>query len=173
LQDIGLLALNAVAPEVTRTLTLDADGDHTQLQVSEKQYFGCDHATMGKWVAESWQLPEEFQYAIRGSHHPQGPDGCSTERQTLLHCVALSGRLADVWCHSDTEKAVHEAASAANDYLALSSEDVLAILRLIPVGFSEISGFFQAHVGTAEEIERPLQTATDLLLISAGNTVQS
>ncbi len=173
LQDIGLLALNAVAPEVTRTLTADAQDDHTQLQILEKQYFGCDHAKMGKWVADSWQLPEEFQTAIAESHHPIAPDGPSTEHHTRIYCVALSGRLADVWCQPNTEKAVHEAIIAANEFLDLTPADVEDILRSIPKGLTEISSFFQAHIGDPKEIEQTLMTATEILQSTTLNVVQT
>lgn len=172
LQDIGLLALNSVAPEVTGTLTTDSQDDHTQLQILEKQYFGCDHAKMGKWIAESWQLPEEFQAAIAASHHPEIPNDCSTARLTTLHCVALSGRLADVWCQPDTEKAVWEATTAAKDFLDLTPKDVEAILRLIPRGLTEIASFFQDHIGSAQEIDHILNSATKILLAMAPDTVQ-
>ncbi len=173
LQDIGLLALNGVAPEVTRTLTTDSQDDHTHLQILEKQYFGCDHAKMGKWVAESWQLPKDFQMAIAASHHPEEQTNCSAEQHILLNCVALSGKLADVWCYSETEKAVTEAATAAKNLLDLNPEDVETILRLIPEGLTEISSFFQDHVGSAEEIEQVLSTATNVLLATAPNTTQA
>lgn len=174
LQDIGLLALNAVAPEVTRTLTTDAQDNHIQLQILEKQYFGCDHAKMGKWVAQSWQLPEEFQTAIASSHHTgRVEDEGSTDQQSALQCVALSGQLADVWCHSDTEMATHQAVTAAKDLLDLNPEDVQAILNKIPEGLSEISSFFQVHVGSAEEIDQTLHVATDILLTTAPSFTQS
>ena len=164
LQDIGLLALNDVAPEVTRTLTIDAKDDHTQLQTLEKQYFGCDHAKMGSWVAETWQLPEEFQSAIGASHQPIELDDYSAEQRTVIFCVALSGRLADLWCQPDTEQVVHEATIAGKEWLDLNPEDVQTILSQIPEGLSEMASFFHVHIGSAEDIERPLQLATKILL---------
>ena len=163
LQDIGLLALNEVAPEVTRTLTMDANGDHGQLATFERQYFGCDHATMGGWMAETWQLPEEFQTIIQSSHHPDDLDE-SVEFKTIMLCVALSGRLADIWCNPDTAKATNEAATAAKDWLDLNPEDVQDILTQIPAGLSEMASFFQAKIGSADEIDQPLQIAKDILL---------
>ncbi len=169
LQDIGLLALNGVEPEVMRTLTMNAKDDHTQLQIFETEHFGCDHAKVGSWVAESWQLPEEFQTAIANSHHPGDRDDYQEEQRKIVRCVALSGRLADIWCRSDTEKVVHDATTAAKDLLDLNPEDLQTILTKIPEGLSEIASFFQVHIGNAEEINRPLQTATKILLSDSIN----
>jgi len=163
LQDIGLLALNEVAPEVTRTLLMDAKDNHPLLQRLEKQYFGCDHATMGRWVAESWKLPEEFQIAIGASHQPHVKHDGPPEQQTIMCCVALSGRLADIWCHPDTEEAVHEATQAGKEWLALSSDDVLDIMNHIPEGLSELASFFQVHIGSSADVERPLHVANAML----------
>ncbi|WP_454063479.1 HDOD domain-containing protein [Candidatus Nitrospira salsa] len=164
LQDIGLLALNEVAPEVTRTLTMDAKDNHTQLQRFEKQYFGCDHAKMGSWIAESWQLPEEFQNAISASHQPDVSHECTEEQKAIMSCVALSGLLADLWCrHTETEEAVYEAVLAAKEWLEFSADDVLAIINQIPEGLSEIASFFQVHIGSTAEVERPLHVATTIL----------
>ncbi len=173
LQDIGLLALNEVAPEVTRTLTMDAKDNHTELQILENQYFGCDHAKMGSWVTESWNLPEDFHVAIGASHQPQDNREYTAEQQAVIHCVALSGCLADLWCRPDTEEAVQEAAIAANEWLDLHPDDVLAIITHIPKGLSEIASFFQAHIGNTEEIERPLHIATTILSSRITNDTQS
>ncbi|GJL52876.1 MAG: HD family phosphohydrolase [Nitrospirales bacterium] len=173
LQDIGLLALNEVAPEVARTLTMDAKNNHTQLHMLETQYFGCDHAKMGSWMAESWQLPQALQLAIDASHQPDNRPDCTEEQQAIMYCVALAGRLADLWCRTDTEEAVQEATLAAHEWLDLCPEDVLAIVTHIPEGLSEIAGFFQTHIGSAAEIERPLHIATTILASGLTQDTQS
>ncbi len=166
LQDIGLLGLNEVAPEVTRTFTLSAKDDHLRLQSFENQYFGCDHATMGTWLAESWQLPEEFQNAIRGSHHPEELE-IPEDQKTMVYCVALSGLFADIWCHPDTERMALRATTTSQRLLQLTAEDVVAILEGIPEGLVDIASFFQTQVGNAEDIDQIFQTAKSLILASS------
>ncbi|GJL66575.1 MAG: HD family phosphohydrolase [Nitrospirales bacterium] len=174
LQDIGLLAFNEVAPEVTRTLIMDAKDNHTQLQQFEKQYYGCDHATVGRWVAELWQLPKEFQVAISASHQPDAGQQGTEEQKTAIRCVALSGLLADLWCHpTETEEAVRVAASAAQEWLELSTDDVLAIIDQIPQGLSEIASFFQVHIGSTAEVEQPLHVAATILSSHLTRTTQA
>lgn len=162
LQDIGLLALNEVLPGAVRNLTDEAQGNHTHLQQLEIQRLGCDHAQMGGWLAEVWQLPEEYHLAIRGSHDPAQPD-LSSEQENLVQCVALSGRVADIWCGSDTEQMVHEAAQAAQTWLDINPETFETILDQVAQGLPEVAGFFQIHLGSPEELEQVLQLAKETL----------
>ncbi|MGW8179539.1 MAG: HDOD domain-containing protein, partial [bacterium] len=60
LQDIGMLALQALTPEVYGDICRRAGGDHTKLYELEKEFLGTDHTEVGAWLAEMWHLPEVF-----------------------------------------------------------------------------------------------------------------
>ena len=162
LQDIGLLALNEVLPGAVRHLTDEAQGNHSTLQQLEIQRLGCDHAQMGAWLAEVWQLPEEYHSAIRYSHDPEQPE-LSGGQEDLVRRVALSGRVADIWCGSDTEEMVQEAAQAAQQWLEINPEMLETILDQVAQGLPEVAGFFQIHLGSTEELEQVLKRAKDTL----------
>ena len=162
LQDIGLLALNEVLPGAVRNLMDEAQGNHTQLQQLEIQRLGCDHAQMGGWLAEVWQLPEEYLLTIRGSHDPVQPD-LSPEQEDLVQRVALSGRVADIWCGCDTKQMVYEAAQAAHMWLDINPETFETILDQVAQGLPQVAGFFQIHLGTPQELEHVLHLAKETL----------
>ena len=164
LQDIGLLGLNGIDPNTMHDLSKEAQGCHIQLAMLEKQRFGCDHATVGSWIANVWDLPEEFHRAIEASHNPLDWT-CDTKEETrAIRCVAYASQLADLWCHAnDLEKMIEARAGIAKEWLGLDPIEVQGIISLIPDGLSEISSFFQVHIGSDEDIAQPVKISANLL----------
>ena len=70
LQDIGILALNEVVPEKVEALYGKAADSHVALPQRELEQLGVDHSQVGAWLAQHWELPEEFQLAILYHHTP-------------------------------------------------------------------------------------------------------
>ena len=163
LQDIGMLALSVTLTDAYHNLIKEANGDHDRLQALEHARFSADHAEVGTWLAKQWQLPDGFQVAIQGSHNP----GCveeSPELQPMVHCVALSGRLADIWCDPESEKSAREAATAASTLLGIEKEALDTILTDVAEGVPRAADLFEIDLGTPEEIRGILQTAKAVLL---------
>ncbi len=95
-----MLVLSVTLTDGYHQLIVEANRGHDRLQDLEQDHFGCDHAEVGTWLAEQWQLPDGFQAAIRGSHNPGCVEG-SPELRPMVHCVALSGWVADIWCNPE------------------------------------------------------------------------
>ena len=173
LQDIGMLVLSVTFTDAYHNLIVEANRCHDRLQELEHKRFSADHAEVGTWLAEQWQLPDGFQAAIRGSHNP----GCiewSPELRPMVHCVALSGWVADIWCDPETEKSAREAATAASTLLGIEGEALDIILTDVAEGVPPVSALFEIDLGTPEEIRGRLQTAKDVLLTTTPqDTTQS
>ena len=69
LQDIGMLALNQVLPDLYAGPTLN-QADHTCVVTHEQNQLGVTHATVGGWLLGQWQLPERLQMAVAYSERP-------------------------------------------------------------------------------------------------------
>ena len=164
LQDIGILAMNELLPGIVGNLMKEAEGNHTHLQELEKTYLGCDHTQIGSWLAELWQLPEEFQWCIGASHAPTAPSNLSPDQDKMVKCVALSGQVADIWCCPHTEQTVNEAAQGAMTWLEMSPESLMTILDQVIESLSEVAGFFQIQLGNPEEYKGVLRIARDNLI---------
>jgi putative nucleotidyltransferase with HDIG domain len=95
MHDIGRLGLLVAHPvEYAKLLRSAAkrraaEEDYDLLD-HEKEVFGADHCATGNWLAEQWNLPEEFR-VITGRHHDP-PAGAALD---LLGLVHLGCRLAD------------------------------------------------------------------------------
>lgn len=76
LHDIGkLIMVRYLDASVTAVLNLCKEKDITFVE-AEKELFSCDHAEVGRAMAEKWQFPEAITRAIGGHHqmpieHPE------------------------------------------------------------------------------------------------------
>jgi putative nucleotidyltransferase with HDIG domain len=70
LHDIGQLWLYSFYPSLYQSCRLPTDGQSMPVYEMERQNFGVDHATIGAWMAESWELPSAVVAAIAGHHWP-------------------------------------------------------------------------------------------------------
>ena len=162
LQDIGVLILSETHTDIYGAIITESEKNHARLQVLEKEKIGADHSEVGAWLAESWQLPELLQSAIRCSHDPLEMD-IPEEFLPVVKTVAFSGKLADIWCDPQTEQATQEAAQAAQAMLGMELSDLESCLDNIAEGFLEMSGIFQIDLGNVQEFTAILETAKETI----------
>ncbi|WP_246386805.1 GGDEF domain-containing protein [Litorivivens lipolytica] len=89
LQDIGMLALDRVRPELYRTLDVPQT-DHQGLCVFEKAVLNFDHARFGGALLQEWGMHNRTVKAILESH-----DDHANDVDHFAACVAASGVIAD------------------------------------------------------------------------------
>lgn len=90
LQDIGMLALYAVEPELYRDLPFEID-DHAALIRHETKRLGCDHAQVGAWLGGQWGLPSRLIEGIANSH------GSLADSSGANQYAVAAGLVADAW----------------------------------------------------------------------------
>ncbi len=158
LQDIGILALHEVAKEELGRIAVQGHCQHETLQMLELEQLGVDHPQVGAWLAQHWQLPEEFQMAILYSHTPEFFE-TPQELHYLIDSVALSGVIADIWTNPETDNAIAYAKEKGQGRLCLEPEDWEAILNGVITNLPHIAGFFQTKLGSIEDLTRLQQQA--------------
>ena len=163
LQDLGMLVLSESLGVEYGRLFSQADQDHRQLEELERERYRTDHSEVGAWLANTWELPEVMQTAVRGSHDPARAEVSEDLRPTIL-CVALSGRLADIWCSSDAEKVIEEALVTAQQYFGMESQDLMTIITETAEAIPDVSNFFQVNLGSTDEIQKIVAMAEQVLL---------
>lgn len=75
--------------EFTQALALSRQ-EQISLHQAEQRVLGADHAAVGAWLGEHWQLPAEVWHAIRWHHAPQQ---AQSSPYTLLGLTAASNEL--------------------------------------------------------------------------------
>jgi len=163
LQDIGMLALSLTLNNTYHQVVSAAAGSHQRLHELEQAQFGCDHTEVGTWLVKQWKLPDVFQAIIRGSHNPQQAETCE-EFLPMVKLVALSGRVADIWCHPNINQSAQEAVQAAGMLLGKGAEMLEAILTNVAEGLPIASAWFEMDLGTAEENDRIIHVAKEVFL---------
>jgi HD-like signal output (HDOD) protein len=158
LQDIGILALNEVVPEKVGALYEKAADRHATLPQRELEQLGVDHPQMGAWLAQHWNLPEEFQLAILYHHTPEFFE-TPTECQPLVDSVALAGIIADVWTSSDPEAALEVVKTHSQGRLIVTPEEWGPVLHHINSTLPQIASFFHTRLGNWDDITQRYRLA--------------
>ena len=158
LQDIGILALNEVVPEKVRELYGKTSDSHAALSQLELEQLGVDHPQVGAWLAQHWELPEEFQLAILYHHTPEFFE-TPTDCQSLVDSVALSGVIADMWTSSDPEAAVEAVKAHSQGRLTVTPEEWGPVLHHINGALPKIASFFHTRLGNWEDITHTYRLA--------------
>jgi HD-like signal output (HDOD) protein len=156
LQDLGVLVMSEAFGKEYGELYQKANQDHDVLEGLEQGRWKTDHCEIGAWLAETWELPEVLREAVRGSHNPFLASSEDEATRLTIRCVALSGRLADMWCHPQTEMAIQTAVDLSQELLEIDSEGVLEVAGQIIEGIPDMSAFFQISLGKPEEIKKVL-----------------
>ena len=165
LQDIGILALHEVASKELSMFQGKEQDNHAILQQFELEHLGVDHPQVGAWLAQHWQLPEEFQVAILYSHTPELFEN-PPDFQSLVDTVALSGIIADIWINPNTEGAIAWVREKSQGRLTVQPEDWEPILSHIMTGIPQIASFFHTRLGNFEEMTHVYRLALKHLSFS-------
>ena len=89
LHDIGKLVLGVRLGKVYWALVTEAASSEVSMAEVEEEAFGCDHATVGRWLLELWGLPGALIDPVARHHDALFP-GCSLDTPAI---VALADRL--------------------------------------------------------------------------------
>ncbi|KAB7762309.1 sensor domain-containing diguanylate cyclase [Xanthomonas maliensis] len=158
LQDIGKLALLQGAPQLYAPL-LEQGLDSAALLDAERRQLGATHAEIGAWLAQQWQLPPYLQEAI--AHSEDDPAAL----QPFLACVALSGRLADIWLSSSADNATAQAQQQTEQVLALDAERFEKVIERIAESLPELDALFDIRVPPPEHIQLIFEQARELAML--------
>jgi diguanylate cyclase (GGDEF)-like protein len=176
LQDIGILALGQVGDKQFENLRGKQD-EHAEICAEELAQLGCDHAEVGAWLAQHWELPASLVAGIRYSHEPDRvPTDLDAEAAAIAKTVALSGVIADIWVHANTNVATRTALEAALRVLGVSRGAFRAILSDIGDKMQEVADFLDVQIGTRRETDAILEQAREALSemsLRSGATIEN
>lgn len=163
LQDIGVLALEAALPERYGGL-LAAQADHDELVSRELEMLGADHAEAGAWLMRYWGLPEYLATAAMGSHDPEGVDSAESLRPCVF-CVALSGRVADLFLSHGGAEATERLGAQANAWLGLGGSELEGLLDRVADGMPELEQLFETDIMSPRRAAGIVDEAREVLAV--------
>jgi len=163
LQDVGMLALDKIAPEIYTQLGA-AQSDHRHVQAAEREALGSDHAAVGAWLLDSWHLPAHLVQAVAGSHDPSLP-AITDEHAPLVRCAALASAVADIWSSEAREPATEAAADLAEQLLGMDRDSLVEVLDVIAADLQETAAWFEVDLGDTALMESIRDQAKEILML--------
>lgn len=171
LQDIGMLALDKAVPDLYTNINADQH-QHKIVQQIEKDKIGVDHASVGAWLLNRWNLPQRIIDLVEISHHDDryAKVGNSTPAE---NCIEVSNVIADCICSDEDKKDYHYAANICKKILGLNEEAFLNNLEGISQEITETATIFELDVGDPRLLNCIAEQAKELLLLRSMETLRT
>jgi diguanylate cyclase (GGDEF)-like protein len=163
LQDVGMLALDLAVPDLY-SAGEQLQRNHVALAEHEKKRLQVDHAFVGGWLMEGWNLPERLHRAIKQSHRLE-LNYSSDPAQIFDRCVALSGPVADLFMLEPEQRQFAETALCAERSLGLDKMAFGQVLGTIGAMIPETEAIFEADLLAKQDPELILEQARDVLML--------
>lgn len=144
LQDIGMLALDRLSPDLYAEPTLNQHR-HTQVVDHERGKLGCSHAGVGGWLLTQWQLPERLHLAVTYSEEPLELSS-DDEQEKFVRCVAGAGALADLLLNEGRDHTFQNAIEKLKTWLGISPEHLPNLLEQLQPVLTEIDDLFNMNM---------------------------
>ncbi|MGB5306394.1 MAG: GGDEF domain-containing protein [Gammaproteobacteria bacterium] len=162
-QDIGMLALDAVMPDLYRDQRA-LQPDHAGLSEVELAVLGSDHADVGAWLLASWRLPEHWVWAVAASHGPDAME-VSEEYLPLARCVTLAGNIADIWWSNDPQAALGLASERAAAWFDMDHAALAVLVESVAQETVQSAEIFDIDLGDAVLMESLMDQAREMMMV--------
>jgi diguanylate cyclase (GGDEF)-like protein len=163
MQDIGMLVLNVTLPDDYGQVVSSAAGDHEKLAELERKAFGADHSSVGSWLAQKWNLPENLRTSIEASHNPEDFKACDPGDVTKV--ATLAGFIAEIWCNPQTLAATAAAREKATELLRMSTSAFEQLLKDVAASLPGITANLEMDIGGEDTIKSLLDEAREALIV--------
>lgn len=161
LQDIGVLALDAAIPETYRPL-LSRSVDHDSLLELEREQLGTDHGDAGSWLMRHWNLPDRMASVAAAVHDPLS-SRIPSEYRILVKCVAVSGKIADLFLTPDTEVGTERVARVASRLLGIEGDRLQELLTRVSQVLPDVAALYDTEIISPRQAAGITDQARDIL----------
>ncbi len=161
LQDVGMLALSEVDASIYRPLG-PAPIRHEQVIELEREQIGTDHAAVGTWLLQRWNLPDYLRAAIAHSHDATIGD-VPAAHASIARCTMTTGHLAEAWLHAADPDYAQAAIQTAAAISGLSVDKLQAALTTTAELLSETSRLFDFDLGSEAQRSSALEACQEAL----------
>ena len=172
LQDIGILVIQCLDDSPYSSIE-NQDLIHADRIKLEMEILGTDHAIIGAWLLNSWNLPDYLVQSVLYSHSLNRTASDDNDLDARFHyCLNLSGTLADVWLEKNPGELLLSILPVVKAGLAVSDDEFNQIIVDIDESLPEISRMFEIFIVADTEREKVLTQARELLLERSIHTIK-
>ncbi|MEQ1601620.1 MAG: GGDEF domain-containing protein [Methylophilaceae bacterium] len=159
LQDLGILAFNAMMPEQYMPI-FAAASSHDALLKLERETFGSGHDEVGYELLKQWKLPDYITMACLASHGKPSPQEVEP---TQADCVAVSGYIADCLLNYGDVATINAAVIAAKSWLDLDESALVEVIEIINFSLQAAQELFEINIYHPSELDGIMSEAKELL----------
>jgi diguanylate cyclase (GGDEF)-like protein len=163
LQDIGMLALDRIAPEIYSGIS-PFQLEHRRVCQHEKSCVETDHRSVGAWMLTHWNMPAALVRGVQHSHDP-GAGGVEPEHREFVRCVAMSGELADVLLTDHNETGIRRVGDNVLKHLNIARNRLYELFDTIREQIPVVESLFETPVMPDEQLREIMDTAKEALVI--------
>ncbi|QMU60425.1 MAG: HDOD domain-containing protein [Gammaproteobacteria bacterium] len=168
LQDIGMLAIDKVHPELYSGIR-DKQQDHQSLIKFEKSKLGFDHAVVGAWLLNKWDIPDKITELVSASHG-DNIESVSENNSTAAKCVAFAGILADCICFDHAGEGYLKEADKAEKEFDIDIIEFMNLIGTVTREFLETANMFDVEIDDPDILETVAEMAKMTLELSGTGT---
>ncbi|MDD2832775.1 MAG: diguanylate cyclase [Methylotenera sp.] len=159
LQDVGILAFDAIMPEEYAAVYASAPS-HDELLATERATFGAGHDEIGFALLKRWNMPDYIAHACLTSHGQPGP---KDSQSVMTACVAVSGYIADYFLTPNKEDTISTAINAAKRWLDLDHAALIEIIEIIKIGLHPVEELFDITLVHPSALNGLMDEAKELI----------
>ena len=171
LQDIGMLALDKVHPELYSGIR-EKQQDHERLIAFEKSKLGFDHAVVGAWLLNKWDIPEKITELVETSHG-NGLDFIDEQNKEAAKCVSFAGVIADCICFDHADEGYLKEADRAEKEFGIDILDFMNLIGTVTKEFLETANLFDVEIDDPDILETVAEMAKMTLELSGADNDQA
>jgi HD-like signal output (HDOD) protein/CheY-like chemotaxis protein len=156
LQDIGTCVLVRHAPLAYGNAIGMAKERDIHPIMTEREVLGTDHAEVGAYLAEQWNLPQTLQKAIRHHHFTEFDQAIDeiglNGESTTVQLINLANLMTSVMYDEDGEEKMGTLRDRGWKQLGLNQNQIDEILGDMPMEIESIRSLFKVEEGEEEEV---------------------
>ena len=171
LQDIGMLALDKTLPDLYIDIG-NRQHDHKYVQKLEHEKLKVDHAAVGAWLLERWNLPQRVIDLVAISHDEDNYGNIDSNK-LAESCIQASNVIADCICSDEDQKDYQSAANSTEILLGLDKAAFIENLETITEELQETAEIFDIDVGDPTVLNCIAEQAKDLLLLRSMESLKT
>ncbi|MEI8156608.1 MAG: HDOD domain-containing protein [Burkholderiales bacterium] len=142
LHDIGQFWFQAIEPATFRACRLEARARNVGIEQVERAHFGVDHSTVGRWLAEHWELPDDICAAIGGHHAPDS--AADSFMVPLVHVAEVLSNALELSGGGDANHVSYVSSAACRKLGLVWGEDSQSLFGRIEARAQHANAFFSA-----------------------------
>jgi len=125
LHDFGISILKSIYPnEHAEAVKLSIENS-VPLHLAERDVFGVDHATVGGWALQAWDLPENITESV-AQHHAFDPTNYHARKTAVIHVADVFAQATDYL--GPTYEMVPEASPEALEVMRFTNAELKDLL---------------------------------------------